>query len=60
MEWHGTTRLEGQEETTALTSEEAAQESLDSREDLVYMLGRLPEATSSQMTSSASLTALGL
>lgn len=40
MEWHGTTRLEGQEETTALTSEEAARESLDSREDLVYMLGR--------------------
>lgn len=40
MEWHGATRLEGQEETTALTSEEAARESLDSREDLVYMLGR--------------------
>lgn len=62
MEWHGTAKMGGQAEATALPSSSEAHrvgKSLDSKEDIVYVQGKagLAEATSSQTVSTASLTA---
>lgn len=53
-EWHGTTKIGRQERQLPLPEAHRAGESLDSREDLVYTLGRkagLTKATSSHVTS---------